>query len=269
MSSNTALGWNNYFYSGTVTANSAETGLGPTNLSSFQCTPSSGWQTANGIVAYSSDGAALLKCTFPTAGTIVRGVGLFNTNLTQSAFAYAVAWRDTGSGPVAIEALNLTGPLQGYGQLVGVFSEDITADFVQITFEDASNPDGHINIGGAFCGPIWMPRYGLTFDTTFGRRQSFDKFTTRGQQLFKTPLGAQRTLGLAFDAVAQDEAWDELGEMLRILDLGGNLLAIPDVTSVDVYREAIFGDLETMSDVSFALRTIDARSWRGQITERL
>lgn len=269
MSSNTALGWNNYFYTGTISANSAEVGLGPTNLSLFQCTASSGWQTENGIVAYSSDGKALLKCVFPVAGTLVRGVGLFNTNLTQSAYIYAIAWRDLGAGPVVVEQLNFRGPLQGYRQVVGLFSADLTADFVQITFEDAGNPDGHLNIGGAFCGPMWLPRYGLTYDTTFGRKQSFDRFLTRGQQLFKTPLGAQRTLGLAFDAVAQDEAWDELGEMLRILDLGGNVLAIPDVTSVDVYREAVFGDLETMSDVSFQLRSIDARAWRGQVTERL
>lgn len=270
MSSNTLLAWNNYFYTGTVTANSNETGLGSTNLSSFQCSPSSGWQTANGVVAFSSDGLALLKCTFPTAGTLVRAVGLFNTNITQSAYVYAIAWRDFGSGPEIVEQLNMRGPQQGYGQIVGVFSADLTADFVQITFEDAGNPDGHINVGGAICGPAWMPRYGLTPDMTYGNDPTFDRFTSRGGQVYKTPLYQRRKIGLAFDAIAKDEAWDQHAEMIRIANLGGNILAIPDVTSVDLYREAVFGELETMSDTSFAaFRTTDARQWRGQITQRL
>ena len=79
---------------------------------------------SNGVTAFSSDGQALLRVDFPVPGTIVRAFALVNTNLTSSAYVYAVAWRDFGSGPVALEQLDLYGPLQGYGQIVGVFSQD-------------------------------------------------------------------------------------------------------------------------------------------------
>ena len=51
--------------------------------------------------------------------------------------------------------------------------------------------------------------------------------------------------------------------------LGGNVVYIPDTTSADIAKDSIMGRLRPGSDVGYANTSINLRSWRGQITERL
>lgn len=262
MAGNSGFGRVNYFLTGTISASSSEASLGPSNLSGQQVNAASGWQTPNGIVT-----GATLVCTFPTAGTIVRAVGLFGTNLTGSAVVTVDAFLT--SGPTLVSTLTIGGPQTGYGQVVGIFSSNVTADYMRFTINDSTNPDNHINVGGGFCGPMWFPQTGISWNTTYGENVARNDFRARGGPRFISHLYTERFWKIAFDSVRGSEAWDDLAELKRIAAFGTNILFVPDQTDVDLNRMAIFGVIETQSDVSFPYKTTDARAVTLQITERL
>lgn len=260
-----AIGYANLFKTGAIIANSSAPGLGPTNLAADQCAPSTGWQTDAGVVT--TAGGASLRLTFATSGVTVRGVCLVNTNLTSSATVTVKLWLT--SGPTLVDTLAIPGPLTGYGQVIGICSADRTADYLTADFDDIGNPDLHINVGGAFAGPLWYPASGVSWDTSYGRTVSQTKVVSRGGQEYRSRLFSQRFWKLAITAASNAEAWDDLGELDRVASLGGNVLFVPNVTSVDVPREAVYGALDAQSDVTFPYHTTDARAWRAQIAERL
>jgi len=259
-----AIGYINQFKIGTATAASSVASMGASNLSSDQCSPSTGWQTANGVVTAS--GGAVLTCTADATSTW-RAFALVNTNLT---FAATITAGFYISPATLISSISLTnGPQTGYRQVVGVLNSDVTADYVQISINDAANPDLHINVGGAFAGPMWLPQRGISWDTTYASNTIFRSVITDGGQEYRVQRSRRRRWNIALDAVADSEAWDDLGELDRIASVGGNVLFVPDYTSVDVSREAVFGVLDVLADVSFPMRATDNRAWRAQILERL
>ncbi len=264
MSGVSGLGYINYFKIGTATANSSVASLGPTNLASDQCAPSTGWQTANGVVT--SAGGAVLRCTAATTSTW-RAFALVNTNLTFAATVTASFYLSPSTLVGSLTAA--FGPQTGYRQVIGVLGADVTADYVQFAIDDGANTDLHINIGGAFAGPLWMPQRGISWDTTYGANTIFRSVITDGGQEYRVQRSRRRRWNVVLDAVSDAEAWDDLGELDRIAAVGGNVLFIPNVDSVDVSREAVFGVLDVLADVSFPARAIDNRSWRASVLERL
>src|SRR3954464_10974674 len=98
----TAVGYINYFKTGTITATSSLSGLGATNLASDQCAPSTGWQTGAGVVTASS--GAVLRVTSATTGSVWRAFALVNTNLTGFATITATLWRN--AGPTSVGSLS-------------------------------------------------------------------------------------------------------------------------------------------------------------------
>lgn len=260
MAGNTAIGFTNYAKTGTLTATSSESGLGPTNLSSDQVNSASGWQTAAGVTS------ATLTVTSSVVGVLWRGFGLFNTNLTNSATITATL---KSAGPVTVNTLTPGGPQTGYRQVVAMFDEDQTGDWLEILIADATNTDGHLNIGGLFAGPMWLPLSGITWDTTYGENAVFSTTRSRGGQRYTNQLYVERYWNLAFDSIRNSEQWDDLGELKRIAATGVNIMFVPDQTSVDINRETVFGVVETQADVGFPARATDAIAWRGRVTERL
>lgn len=259
MAGNSGIGWNNYCKTGSLAASSEEPTLPITNLANDQVNASSGWQTLNGDVTL-----VTLTVTLPSTALLISAFGLFGTNLTPS----ATALFEAKLGGVTQASATLPGPQEGYGQLVGVFGSDVTADGMVITISDAGNPDNHLNIGGAFVGQMWFPLSGISWSTTYGENAARDDFRARGGARFINPLYTERYWKIVLDAIRASEAWDELGELKRIASLGGNVLFLPDVTDVDLFRMAVFGVLETQADVSFPAHSVDARQVTMQVTER-
>lgn len=262
-SGNSGIGFINQFKLGTLSAGASENGMPASNLSTDRCTPSTGWQTPAGVVSHQL--GAILYCRL-TASTTWRAFNLVNTNLTFSAQVTASLY----SNNTLVAAVSLLhGPQPGYRQVPGDFGADILADQLQITIDDIGNPDGYIRVGGAFAGPLWLPTRGVSWDTTYGSVTRLRSVVTDGGQEYRSQKSRQRKWTLALDSIRDSEAWDDLGELDRIASLGGNVLFIPNIRSVDISREAIFGVLDVVSDVSFTDRAVDSRAWRATITERL
>jgi hypothetical protein len=173
------------------------------------------------------------------------------------------------SGSTAVWVGTMQGPQVGYGQSLAIMDRDYAGDYLTIEFNDVTNPDGHINVGGAFAGPAWFPQRGMTWDSSYNSDDRQDVSISRGGSEYISLLYSRRMWNLALDAVRDSEAGADLGELRRIAALGINVLFVPSVMSGDIYREAVFGTVRSTADVTFPNKIMDARAWRGQIKERL
>jgi hypothetical protein len=263
------FGYVNYLKSGTIsTAGSPPTsyviGLEPTNLASDQVDPSLGWQTQTGIKTAAA--GAYVQIGLSTPGP-VRAFGIGKCNLTAGA---SVTFEGRLSGSTVFTK-TVGGPSAGYAQVVTTASNDVTVDTISIQIDDSSNPDNHISVGWAFAGSVWNPSDELGLATQgvgYQPKPTRQETKTRGGQRFIQPFYTERTWAIALNAVTDDEAWDDLGELIRVANLGSNVLFIPNYSSTEINREAVFGVLDTAENISFANNIIGRRSWASMITER-
>jgi hypothetical protein len=259
----TALGWKNLTLTATLTANSAAGNMAPGNLQTDQCSPSTGWQTADGILTQGA--GALLKGVWANTQQTVRAVALVQTNLTPSASITVGLWN---SPSTFIAGQTVSGPTAGYGQVVAYFTTDRVCDFVQITFNDPTNPDNHINIGGMYAGPLWIPTQGMAWDTTFDRAARTVETQSRGGQEWPVFLSAQRSRNFTLANLRGSEILDQQ-DLLRTAAYGGNVLLIPNVSSSLIAREAVYGRLRSSGGVGLPMQNADRFSWSASVTERL
>lgn len=261
--SNSAFVYNNLVKAATLTASSAATNFPVTNLqTSDQGAASEGWQSAAGVLS-----TVVLTITPTVTAQTWRVVSIHRTNLTSAA---TVTFRLFNNPSTLVgTALVLAGPIGGTGQVVGVFSQDRTADYATVEITDAANPDNHINGALACAGPAWMPATGFSFSDTFDRSSSLDETRARGGGEYPIFRYQQRLWNLELQGVRSSEVWAQLDVMQRTARLGGNILVIPDVTSANLQYEAVFGRITNAQPVSFPYGAADRRAWRGTISERL
>lgn len=258
MAQNSAFGWINAVKTATLTASSAEVLLPVTNLSGDLGAASTGWQTLAGALS-----AVLLTVT-PAARVTFRLFGLFRSNLTPGATVTVRAY--TNPGAVLVNTWTAT---IANGQAIAIAAADTPADYVTFTITDASNPDNHLNIPLAYAGPAWLPLTAISFASAMGRDDITDTVITRGGQQYITLRATSRRWELATDGVRASEVFASLDVLDRASRTGGNVLAIPDVTSVNAGSEATFGILKASGDIGFPFGAADRRSWRARLTERL
>lgn len=266
MAGNSGIGWFNWFKTGGITALSEEPSLPSTNLSGDLATASMGWQTIGGVLT--SGTGAVLRCTFPAPALVCRAWGLFGTNLTLGASVTATLY--LSGSPSVVATMTVIGVHEGYAQIVGVFDQDYTADYIEFEINDPTNNQGFINIGAAFAGPIWFPQTGITFDSTQALFvPTRTNITTRGGQEWVTTQYTKRWWSFALDYVRRSEQYDMVGDLFRVAARGVNVLVFSDGTSVDIGRDAVFGLLSTQADMSFASKYYDAIKVSFTVTERL
>lgn len=261
MSEISALGYINHVVIGTLNASSAESSHPVANLKLPQCDTASAWQSADGVVTN-----VILTVTLNQADLIVRGIGIFRTNLTKAAVVTITGYQ---SPSTQVFQDVCEGPQPGFGQVVLVTLQDYTVDYVTIEVDDATNPDNHISVGGAFVGPLWFQQIGLSWSMSEDRPESIKEQTTRGGQEYVTFLFDQRAMNLAYEAIARSEVWDALDEARLVARYGHNILAIKDARSVDLYRESVFGRLKNKSAIGFSAHSEDTRSWTATVMERI
>lgn len=211
---------------------------------------------------------ALIRTDWPTPGQIVRSVALPNTNLTSGATVTVTLWLNPAA-PVAVATKTVAGPVPGYGQVIIVFPSDYTCDFVQVTFNDPTNPDNHINVGGLFIGPLWIPATGLSWDTTLGRNVRRVDTVSRGGQVWSQFQSVQRRRSFTLGNLRGAELWAQQQDLEATAALGGNVLLIPNITSSTLGQEAVYGPLTPAADASMPLHNADRFSWGGTVTQRL
>jgi len=212
----------------------------------------------------------VIRVTSAVPGLPWRLFGLFRTNLTPSATINVGTWVSVGTAaPTVTWQTNVTGPAAGYGQIIAVAPTTQTANFMQFTISDPTNPDGFISAGGLYAGPGWFPLTGISYESSVGRVEQIRRTQTRGGQEYARLMWSQRRWNIAFDGVRASEVWAEVDALRLQARTGTNVLFIPDTAASDIKQAAVFGMLSEAADITYPARGADRRAWRAQITERL
>ena len=251
------VGWTNIVKTSTITASSED--LDADNLKTDSGSAAEAWQTVAGVVT-----GATVTVT-PGSATVWRAFGVFRTNLTASA---TVTFTLKNTGPTTVATVTVS-PVSGYGQAVAVLSANTTADYLEVTISDASNPDNFLNVPLMFAGPAWLPARSIGYSSTVGRDVSRGDVITRGGQEYPALNFRRRRWNIAFESLLTSELWGTVDDMLVTADTGSNVFFLPDTASSYIQREAIFGRLAAIADVSFPYQSADRRRWAAQVTERL
>lgn len=252
------LGWVNIIKDATITATSYEADMPPESVAGDLGAASMGWQTLPGVTN------AVMTVVPATAGSLVRAISFHRTNWTYLAqIAVGVSF-----GGASMFSTIVTGPAVGFGQVVIILPAAVYADTITIAIDDPSNPDGFLNVPLMFVGDMWEPTYPLANGSGYGRSRAQDVQVTRGGTKIITPLYDARYFRFDMKAVPDTEAWNSLGEIDRYANTGNNYLFVPEQSSGDIAREAVFGTLE-LDEISWGLGAVKVRSATGKITERL
>ncbi len=257
------IAWINYSKQAVISVNSQAANLPGVNVAGDSGSPSQGWQTVSGVVT--SAAGALIQIQPLVAALPWDVIGLFRTNLTQGASVTVslytnpstLVWTGTVGGPVA-----------GYGQVIALPPAGTVADYVQIGFNDPTNPDGFINVPLVFCGAAWRPLGSASYATSTGRDATTTEATTRGGQEFPSLYYQRRRWSVSLEALRTSEVWNYGDILSSYASAGSNVLFIPDVTDGYVQQEAIFGRL-TGQDITYPAQAADRRKWVATIKERL
>jgi len=253
------LAWQNWVKTAaTLTASAANPALPVTNLQNDQGSPSMAWQTPAGVLT------GVLLTIVPPARSIFRAIGVFRTNLTGA----AVVTYSLYNNPSTL-IFQTTGSVVTPGQSVLVLAADTAADYVTIQFDDAANTDNFLNIPLVYCGPAWQPLTAMSWQTTLGRDDLTDTLQSRGGQTWINNRAINRRWEIAMDGIRASELYPQLDALDQYSRAGSNALVIPDLTSVNVTNDAMFGILKATADVGWTYSSVDRRSWRARLTERL
>lgn len=258
-----AIGWTNQVTRGSLLASSSAVNMTPGNLQSDQCSTATGWQTVDGSTTTTT--GAILTCTFLSPVSPCHLVILSNTNLTPAAIVSVKLY----SNPATLLTSKVVfGPTSGSGQVVAWFSATQTADWVEIDFDDPTNPDNHINVGGLFIGGVWMPATGVAWDSKFGRNVRTQEVQSRGGQEWPVFQSQQRRRTFSFQNL-RDTDMANIQDLNRVAALGGNVAFVPNVNSPTISLDAIFGRFQATDDVSYPFHNASRLSFPAAITERL
>jgi hypothetical protein len=242
---NLVIGHLNQFLSGSVSASASVAGLGPSQLQNDQGNASFALQIPGTSGSITVSGSAEY-----------RMFGLFRTNLTPSA---SVSWSIGGASCAVVP---------WFGQSVLVLDAPVSAGGVTVSISDPSNPDGFLNIPLAYAGPGFQPLVNMDFSSAPNRQAGTLKEITRAGGTLARNDWVKRTFDLSMSNIRPDEV-----TTMDDIDLVGrhshNILFVPDPMSATIGREAIFGEWEGTSGLTYPYQAADARGYRATITERL
>lgn len=253
----------NQFTTGALSANSEAAGLGVANLADPRGSPSYAWQSVAGVMTLAA--GALIRCDFAQPAQTIHVLGVARTNLTPGATVYLSAW--VAAGPTQVYSAVLPGPPATFGQVIHAIPAGVVCDFVQIWFDDPNNPDGSINVPLAIAGAAWNPGVGLSMDSAEGLDAVVRETTTDGGQEFPDLRSSARRYEVRMQGVSAAERWGALHPIAAASVLGGNILIVPDYSSANINKEAVFGRLTLTADVSYSAS--DFRAVAGRIRERV
>lgn len=255
----TLAAWQNLGKLATISATSAVSGLPAENTINDIGDASTAWQTELGVTT------ATITYTLATAGSTVRVVGLFRTNLTSQAQITLTINFDGGE----VYTETLAGPTVGYGQVVFILPETEYADSVEIEIVDATNPDSVLNIPLVFIGDAWLPEWSASPSSSDGWAGVANVLTTRGGQIYQTMLANPRVATFEFAAMTPADTFAAAREIGRLASLGINVLFIIDAEGDNVAQEAIFGIVSNVRPFGFLPGAVGMRTWGATVTERL
>ena len=199
----------------------------------------------------------------------VQVVALIGTNLTAAA-----TWRVRASSSDPLVATGIvydSGTVSAgidtrYGLASLIMASEISARYWKIDLTD-SGASGYLQAGRLFMGPMFQPKVNYSYNWSVAYIDPSRKNRSRGGQLYTDIQPMYRAVAFKFDFLTQAEALNGVLEIDRNCGLHRDLLALLDVDGSNRSEQAIWGTLESSSELSNPSFGVYSKAYR--IEERL
>ncbi len=260
------------------TITTAAPSLPVVNLKDEQGAASNGFQTASGVITAAA-GAGFIGVL--PASRALRAFSLHRTNLTTNA---QIRWRVGTEAKLKSSTWNSAKGSEGHvydsgwipagvaarrSQSVLILAAAVSGPAFRCDIDDATNPDGFINIPLAFVGPLWAPTYNFSYDSSTGWEEGKSIQETQAGGKYIRQKWERRIWSLSLQALLHAEVWSDFELILYKGRRGQNILFIPDPDSTYLQSQALFGDIAESSNLTYPVRSRLFRGWTGKVSERL
>lgn len=142
---------------------------------------------------------------------------------------------------------------KGYtAELIHLLPAGKTLRYWRVELSDPSNPDGYIEAGRLFIGPVWQPKFNMSYGASLAweTKTGIDE-AVGGSEYFRTST-PYRVGKFTLNHMNQDEAFSRAFELMRQAGIDREVLFIfdPDDT-VHALRRRFLGRLRTLSAIDF------------------
>jgi hypothetical protein len=203
---------------------------------------------------------ALIRTTLTAAAT-VRVRGASDAGFTSVVYdsgtvaAFPEAW-PTGllptGHPNAATRLPTTAQLRAWRWDVNVLPPAVSARYWRVELSDATNPAGHVDVGRLWIAPLYQPSINPRYGAEYGfAAQSVTGRALSGTRYVDVRPNA-RTRTFEFADLPPAEAQQVLGDLVRTLDLGGQVYVIDD--PADAFNRQRGAFLATLTQLPAVVR---------------
>lgn len=128
---------------------------------------------------------------------------------------------------------------------IHLLDANVLARYIRIEFDDGDNPDGFVEYGRLFVGPVWQPIYGASYQNAELDRESRSEVSeARSGAEFFAKRPSYRVIRLTIPVMETKEAMARAYELMRRADTTEEVVAVWDPTdTVHAIRRRFLGRL--------------------------
>jgi hypothetical protein len=124
-----------------------------------------------------------------------------------------------------------------------VLDQPMMAQQIKVYMIDPNNPDGYVQAGRLYAGPVWQPSVNATYPLEFWYEDDTKISYSRGGVTFVDEGERRRVIRFKLQFIPEAEMMGQVFDQLdRAKGIGGDIIVIPQPTNLgQIYRQAIYG----------------------------
>lgn len=121
----------------------------------------------------------------------------------------------------------------------------------RVSISDPANPDGFLQLGRAFIGESWTPRFNYGYGNQFGYEADLTAARAYGGNEYLRARQSRRTFAFSLDCLVDAEAHARVFDLQRDLGEAGELFVIPDPSDAEnAHRRAFLGRIKKINPIT-------------------
>lgn len=136
------------------------------------------------------------------------------------------------------------------------------ARYWRIEVNDTTNPDGYLQVGRLFIGPVWQPKINMSYGASVAWETDTEVGKAKGGAEYFQRSTPYRVVKFALNWMDQDEAFSQAFELQRRAGIDQEVLFIHDPDDlVHALRRRFLGRFRTLSAIEYPYLNINSAAF--------
>jgi hypothetical protein len=128
------------------------------------------------------------------------------------------------------------------------------AQYIRVSIQNDSNPDGFVDIGRLYAGPIYQPTFNMQYGCKIGFEDPSTVQYSRGGQRYADQKPPRRLIQFTLARIPESEIFGQVfDQMYRRLGIVGDVVVVPQpLVPSQWHRQAIYGSMRTLNPLTMS-----------------